>query len=229
MEELFKTVIDSFTFIPPAAPTGLPLPGANIDPAESLARARRILEGLEMPIPAPEGWSIAPCEGMAPMLCIETANSSTAVELALFPMSTHTDFQAHIAAHGLDVATLETDSELYREVAEAVLHDFIAEHLDTIKMDRQITFGDEVIFTPLETQAIDFGGLPGVKYGFVLTGQDGQLREHVIAYATFDRNYLYIINSVYDPAYIPSMPSIEDLLLFEPYLQQIVAALPVAE
>jgi hypothetical protein len=99
--------------------------------------------------------------------------------------------------------------------------------MQVIAADRAFTFGDSVIFTPLDVEDISFGGLPGVQYGFVLNGADGEVRERVIAFATFDAEYLYIINGVYDPNAIPSFPNEEMLLTFAPYLRQIVGQLPV--
>jgi hypothetical protein len=98
-----------------------------------------------------------------------------------------------------------------------------------IAADRAFTFGDSVTFTPLEVEDISFGGLPGVEYGFVLNGADGEVRERVIAFATFDADYLYIINGVYDPNAIPSFPNEEMLLTLAPYLRQIVTQSPVIE
>ena len=215
--------------VPPTTPTGLPLPtpsqGPIVEDRPPHEVARAILDRLPAPLPAPSGWQVALCEGGAPMICIETAEFLAALELSTFAMSTLPDFQTLLARHGLDAQTLDTASELYQQAAVLVLADFVANHFAVIKADRQVTFGEDVVFTPLETRSAQFGSLPGVQYGFVRLGPDGQVAERVVAFAAFDANHLYILNAVYDPAAIPNFPSDEALLSFEPYLDDLVAQL----
>jgi hypothetical protein len=228
MEDLYETVINSFTLVGTGAPISQPGTGPEVDFEAVMMRAREIVEGMATPIPAPDGWRVAPCEGMAPMLCIE-GEEVAAVELGLYPLANHWDFQAFMAEHGIYPETMVSGGEEHRAAAPQVLRTFVEDHMQVIAADRAITFGDSVTFTPLEVEDVAFGGLPGVQYGFVLTGAAGEVRERVIAFATFDAEYLYIINGVYDPNAIPNFPNEEMLLTFEPYMSQIVAQLPVNE
>lgn len=227
MEELYETVINSFAFVGTGAPISQPGAGPEVDFEVVMARAREIIEGVATPIPAPDGWTVAPCEGMAPMLCIKGDDVNTAVELGLYPLAKHWDFQAFMAENGIYPETMESGSEEHRTAAPQVLRTFVEDHMRVIAADRAFTFGDSLTFTPLEVEDISFGGLPGIQYGFVVTGTGGAVQERVIAFAAFDAEYLYIINGVYDPEYIPSFPSEDALLTFAPSLRQIVAQLPV--
>jgi hypothetical protein len=190
-----------------------------------VAVSRRIVESIEAPAPAPPGWQVTPCEGMAPMFCVESDELVGAMELGLFPMESMTDFQATLATHGLSIETMNTESEAYASAAEPLLREFVAAHRAVLEEDRQITFGDRFRFEPLEIQMVQFGQLPGIQHGFMLVDADGQVMERVISFAAFDANYVYVLNAVYDPAAMPNFSSDEALQTLAPYLPQILARL----
>ncbi len=227
--QVLQTVVATLepTSVPAPKPTPAPeSPTDSMPTAEEseqmMVVARALIDSLPQPIPAPEGWTIQPCEGMAPVLCIQTEEGMGASELSAFPLRTLPDFQRALADQGLAFGTIDVESQAYQAGAQLALEEMVENYLEIFAEDRQITY-PHLRFVPLEVEPIQFGELPGLHYGFLLQDEGGTVAERVLAYSAFDDNYYYVITAVYDPAAYWSLPSDEALLSFEPYLRQIVS------
>jgi hypothetical protein len=243
METLYDTVINSFTFISPSAPTGLPVPAQEPtqepapDPAtflptpeeiqQTMALSSYLVEGLPNPLPAPEGWTIQPCEGTAPVLCIETdAGEMGAFSLDAYALRTYPDLYPILAKHGMPFGSINVESQIYQEEARLVLEEMVTGFLASVTEDRNVGHPGW-IFTPLASEPIQVGALPALSYGFVMADKDNIVRERVLAHVVFDESHIYFVVAAYDPAAHWTLPSDEALLTLAPYLRQIVAELPL--
>lgn len=169
---------------------------------------------------APEGWQVQPCEGEAPWLCITNGQDFVGlVELGVYPLDTHPEFQAILADLGL-----EPGVDLQPGDARAALSALAENYLDVIREDREITYPDDP-FIPIGPEPVQVGQLPGVTVGFVRENSAGEVLERYLSYAAFDGHAIYWLTAPYDPANVTTFVSDEALTQFEPYLREIVAAL----
>jgi hypothetical protein len=213
----------AITETPVSPPSGSEVATPAEDP---FVLARRIVEQIGANAPVVDGWQVQPCEGMAPALCVRSGEENVGyAEVNLFPLDTMTDFLSLLAEQGLEINAIDPANALYQQHAVPALREFVANHLATIEEDRQITFGDRLKFSTLATEESNFGPLPGVYYGFLLTDADGKVVERNINFAAFDADYVYIISAFYMPGHESAFASDEALTTFEPLLRQIVAAL----
>jgi hypothetical protein len=222
---------------PTLAPTPEPVAEATPDPthyfptpaeAELMMQlSRYLIDSIPQPIPAPEGWQIRPCEGMAPLLCVETAaGESGLTSVDAFALRTYPDFYPILERHGLPLGSIDVESQAYQEGAPLVLAEIVGESMTSLAADRAMG-RPQLNFIPLEVQPIQFGELPGLQYGFMMTGSDGVVHERVLSHVTFDESHLYFWVAAYDPGAEWALPSDEALLTFEPYLRQFIAGLPL--
>ena len=212
------------TAVPTTSPTQ-PIPTADPNMPWTAANIFNTILG---PAPAPEGWQVQPCEGEAPWLCISDGQETVGlVELAVYPLDGHTEFQAILAELGL-----EPGIELQPDEARAALSALAESYLDIIREDRQITYPDDP-FIPIGPEPVQVGRLPGVAIGFIHENGDRQVVERYLNYTAFDGHTIYWITAPYDPANVTTFVSDEALTQLEPYLREIVAGLmlppPVVE
>ena len=212
------------TAVPTTAPTQ-PIPTA--DPNMPWT-ADNIFNTILGPTPAPEGWQVQPCEGEAPWLCISDGQDIVGyVELIVYPLDTHPDFQAILAELGLEPGT-----ELQPDDARAALAALAQDYLDIIREDRQITYPDDA-FIPVEPEPVQVGQLPGLAFGFVRQNTAGEVQERYLNFNAFDGHVIYWLTAPYDPANVTTFVSDEALTQFEPNLREIIAGLllppPVVE
>ena len=180
------------------------------------------------PAPAPAGWQVQPCEGEAPWLCLLDGQDIVGyVELSVYPLDTHPDFQAILAELGLE-AGLELPPDDTRAALAALAQDY----LDIIREDRQITYPDDT-FIRIEPEPVQVGQLPGLAFGFVRENAAGEVQERYLNFNAFDGRVIYWLTAPYDPANVTTFVSDEALTQFEPHLREIIAGLllppPVVE
>ncbi|HEX6385675.1 MAG TPA: hypothetical protein VF177_13475, partial [Anaerolineae bacterium] len=218
--------------VPATEPTTAELATATVPPAETEApaiptpydgtfwTADNIFNTILGPTPAPEGWQVKPCEGEAPLLCILDGEQTVGlVELNVYPLDTHTDFQAILADLGLEPGT-----ELEPEEARAALADLAEQYFDVIEADRQVTYPDDA-FIHIEPEPVRVGEMPGLAFGFVRENAAGEVQERYLSFNAFDGRVIYWLTAPYDPANITTFVSDEILTQFEPYLRDVVAGL----
>jgi hypothetical protein len=90
---------------------------------------------------APPGWTVEPCEGPAPFLCVSPGDAFPgSVELFQYPLDQHQDAQQWLLEAGLEPGQLLNldDPEQVRR-ARQVLHKLRADRMRVVEEDREIT------------------------------------------------------------------------------------------
>ena len=224
---------------PITAPIPTPVVEATHDPAHyfptpaeqerAMQVAQQLIDSIPQPIAAPEGWQVARCEGVAPLLCLQAATGETgATELGVYPLRTYSDYYPILERNGIPFGTIDVASEAYQVGAPQVLEEIAQENLATFAADRAVGRA-EWHFNVLETKPIRFGVLPGLQYGFTMTDSAGGVQERMLAHVAFDTSHIYFWVTTFDPLAIPGLPTDEMVLAFEPYLLDLLAALPLPQ
>lgn len=210
----------------PAPAATLPAPTATTpEPAPSPENPWLHLLGA---VTAPPGWTVEPCEGPAPFLCVSPENAFPgSVELFQYPLDQHQDAQQWLLEAGLELGQpIDSNDAKQARAARGVLRALMADHMGVVEEDREITYPEGRSFVLLEPEEVQVGRLPGLFYGFAGVEEDGQTYERWLTYAATDGRDFFILTAFYDPSDTPgSMPSDEALLTFAPYLRDIVAGL----
>jgi hypothetical protein len=210
----------------PAPTATAPAPTGMV--AEPRSAAGNPFTGLLGPVSAPPGWTVEPCEGQGPYLCVSPGDGFPgSVELLQRPIDDRENIYQWMMDAGLEPGRpLDVqDPEQVRRARE-VLHTLRADHMGVVEEDRGVTYPEGRSFVLLEPEEVQVGGLPGLFYGFAGVEEDGQAYERWLTYAALDGQNLYLLTAFYDPSDAPgSLPSDEALLTFAPYFRDIVAGL----
>lgn len=209
----------------PTQPTATPFPVLDFEQIQPVLRM--LVENASVPANLPADWLVHPCDGSAAFWCVTLGQDSGSVELLGFPLQTMTEFGAILSTLGLTPTAIDISNDVYQQQAVIALQRFVDDQHAAIREDRQISYGDSARFDPMPTQTIRFGGLPGLRYGFTLTDSNGKVVERVVSYVAFDGTAVYTIGTTYFPAAEWSFSSDEALVAFLPYLDQLVAGLPL--
>jgi len=183
---------------------------------------------------APAGWTVQPCEGEGPLLCImEGEELAGRIELNISHLETLSEFQETLKKQGLTPGSISYQDPEQQQKITAAMRVFVEGYHRVFEQDRAQRYKDEATYTRIETQEAQVGGIPGVRYGFLVTGKDGKVRERWISFAAFDGTLLYLLVPHYDAESFFTFRSNEDLQKFEPYLPKLMAnlrlPLPVQE
>lgn len=133
-----------------------------------------------------DGWTIAACEGDAPLLCV-ASNGDVAgtIESIRFPVASF----AIVDPARDDLANLQ-----------AVAADFTS----SLQADRLVGCGADYGFSALPVVPFSFGGVEGLSYGFVGTNSDGSESETNLQYAMIQGDELVLIAAIaYDQGGCP--------------------------
>ena len=205
-----------------AAPTAIAVPPA---PTPDLT-SDNVFATILGPAAAPPDWRVRPCDGDGPLLCIFAGRELVGrIELSLWHLETHSDFQALLKQQGLTPGAIDYRNPEHAPKIAAAMRGFVDQYHGIFEQDRQTTYGDTRTYTRLETQPAQVGTIPGVRYGFVMTDQAGTVRERWLSFAAFDGTLLYILVPHYDPNSYFSFTSDADLQRFEPFLPHLMAGL----
>lgn len=210
-----------------------PVPSATVPAPTETAPQQPITSGnpfnaLLGSVHAPPGWTVQPCEGQGPFLCVSPGEGFPgSVELLQYPLSQHDAAQEWMAEAGLEVGQpLDLGDPDQVEGAREVLYALQAHHMGIVEDDRAVTYPEGRSFVLVQPEEVMVGRLPGLFYGFAGIEEDGQTYERWLTYATMDGKDFYFLTAFYDPGDTPgSLPSDESLLTFEPYLRDIIAGL----
>lgn len=183
---------------------------------------------------APAGWTVQPCEGEGPLLCIMEGNELVGrIELNVTHLETRPDFQETLKKQGLTPTSIDYKNPEHAQKIAAAMRVFVEDYHGVFEQDRAQRYKDEATYTRMETQDAQVGVMPGVRYGFTVTDKDQKVLERWISFAAFDGTLFYILVPHYDPDSFFSFKSDEDLREFEPYLPKLMAnlrlPLPVQE
>lgn len=214
---------------PLATATELPPTGAPPEPEPISGNPFTALLG---PVTAPSGWTVEPCEGQGPFLCVSTGEAFPgSVELLHFTIDQRQDVAQWMMDAGLEPGQpIDLDDPGQARRAREALHSLRTDHMGVVEEDRGITYPAGRSFVLLDPEEVQVGRLPGLFYGFAGVDEDGQTYERWLTYAALDGENLYILTAFYDPSDTPgSLPSDEALLAFAPHLRDIVAGLRLPE
>ena len=216
------TALPSVQPTPPAAPTATVVPPAPTPDRTS----DNVFATILGPAAAPPDWSVRPCEGNGPLLCILAGTEVVGhIELSIWHLETYPALQALLTQHGLTPGAIDARNPEHAPKIAAAMPGFVDQTHAVIERDRQTTYGDTRIYTRLATQTAQVGTLPGVRYGQLLTDQAGTVRERYLSFAAFDGTLLYLLVPHYDPNSYFSFRSDDDLQRVEPYLPALLAGL----
>ncbi|MBW4509402.1 MAG: hypothetical protein KME64_23190 [Scytonematopsis contorta HA4267-MV1] len=174
----------------------------------------------------PTGWSVAPCEGNIPLLCVESSGQRLGtVELGIYSIEKQPNFQKILKKAGVPSGS-PVDYEKYQPQVSKALNEWVTDNYATLSKERQNSYGKQVTFSAYPIQKIPVGKLQGVRYGFAGVKQQGGVQEQHFSYAAFDGKALYVISTAFDGASTTGkFEKLENLTTFEPYLSAIVAQL----
>ena len=159
-----------------------------------------------------DGWTVARCEGEAPILCVERDGEIAGLVEAI--------------SHPVDEVGESVDpSESLQVLADGFVESMTA--------DRAVGCGPDYVVEPLPVEDVSVGGLPGVRFGYSGLLADGTLSELVVHHATIDGDRAVVLAA---PAYAADgcpgrdeLPSFHpaDLASLVPELGAIVAVSPL--
>jgi hypothetical protein len=161
------------------------------------------------------GWTVSHCEGSAPLLCVARDGDVIGV-IERFIADPHT----------YTVYDSEVDDALN---LRAIATDFI----DAFIADRAAGCGQDYVLEPLEPETFEWGGTPGLAYGFRGTAADGTPSEYQLQYSTISHGRLILlVASAYDEGGCPGKDDLTsfgtaDLEAFEPHLETLLANSPL--
>lgn len=175
-----------------------------------LDAARQLIEALAPS--APDGWTVAPCEGSAPILCITTDDGAYGyAEMLVMP-----------------IETLGAESPIHVGDSADVLEALMSDHLESVTADRLAVNSADVI-TPLPYVAARMGNLPALTSGFTRSDASDVVQERYLYVIAYDTRNLYWFTTSYDPASISTFDSDATLSAFAPYFQMMPASLPLGK
>ncbi|MBD2155295.1 hypothetical protein [Leptolyngbya sp. FACHB-16] len=159
---------------------------------------------------APEGWRVEPCVNPT-LLCVYEGDEIVGtVELFTEPVEGSQFGNILAEEGGQPIPALRRWIEL---------------HYETIRSDRQIGM-PTTRFTSEPPEETAVGNLPGLRYGFTTTHENGALIDRSIGYMATDGTTLYVIATgmiSQDPA--GSFSSQEKTQQFLPHLAKIISGL----
>lgn len=139
------------------------------------------------------GWTVARCQGDAPLLCFERDGEVAGLVEAI--------------SHPVDEVGESLDpSESLQVLADGFVESMAA--------DRAVGCGPDYVVEPLPVEDVSVGGLPGLRFGYSGLLADGTLSELVVHHATIDGDRVVVLAA---PAYAADgCPGRDELPSFHP-------------
>ncbi len=161
------------------------------------------------------GWTVAACEGDAPLLCVARDGAPVGVvEAAAYPLAS---FPLLDPGAG-DAANLR-----------AIAADFV----EAMRADRAAGCGTDYGFEPIEPEPFELGDAAGLAYGFTGTRADGAPSELNLQYTAIESGRIVSIVAIaYDEGGCPGRDDLSSfdsatLAAFRPHLEAILHATPL--
>ena len=186
----------------------------------------------------PPGWKINPCkQNNSSLLCVSgNGKPLGTVEIKILPLETQTDFQKMLFDAGiLPNSSVNYQSPKYSIQVATALNLWVTNRYIDLAENSKYAYADKlktaktadaILFSPYPLQKAQVGKLEGVRYGFAGLKQKGGVYEQHTGYVAFDGKVLYLINTGFAPDLTTSkFENLENLSVFEPYLNAIVANL----
>lgn len=216
-------------------PTATPTPTTTLVSAKS--NQANIWSNLVQDTPLPPTWKINPCENNNSLLCV-SANEKLlgTVEIGILPLETQPNFQKILLNTGIAANTnVDYRNPKYITQVTTALNSWVKNHYGVLAKSRKYTYDDKLkmaktadgnLFSPYPLEQARVGELEGIRYGFAGIKQKGGVSEQHIGYVAFDGKALYLINTGFNPALSTGkFETLENLSLFQPYLNAVVANL----
>ncbi|MBW4614222.1 MAG: hypothetical protein KME21_13310 [Desmonostoc vinosum HA7617-LM4] len=204
-------------------PTGATRPNSN---QENIWQ--KILGNTDVPT----GWQAVPCKGNAPLLCV-TSNKELlgTVEIEIYPLANNQDFQKKLTSTGISPGSqVDFQNSKYQTQVIKALKAWVADYYTSLAKDRQSKYGTQIVLTTFPQQTVTIGKLPGIRYGFAGLKRQGGIQEQYIGHVTFDGTALYVITTAFNSSSATGkFEKLENLAVFQPYLNAIAADLRLAK
>ncbi len=162
-----------------------------------------------------DGWTVAACEGDAPLLCVSRDGV----------------VQGGVEASAYDLASIPNiDPE---DDVDAQLRALVEGFTEAIGSDRAEGCGPDYVFEPIAPTPFVLANLPGTAYGFVGTMPDGRPSELNLQYATIVEDQIVTIVAIaYDEGGCPGRDDLggftsATLAEFKPYLEEMLNESPL--
>lgn len=216
--------------MPPTEPPATSEPENLPPPDPSMLGQRNLFALLVGDTFAPEGWSVEPCEGDAPMLCVrnEAGGVVGGTALSIYEIETLPDFQRMLDEAGVESRPVNVSDAAERAALIEALNAFVEGYHAIIGADREAEYGDRVSYEELPTEEVSFGALPALRYGFAGVAEDGSVFERWVSIVAFDGDLMYILVAFFRPDETPGQFfTDEDLTAFLPHLDTLAAGMRV--
>ncbi|MEB3218799.1 MAG: hypothetical protein VKN72_21535 [Nostocales cyanobacterium 94392] len=192
--------------------------------------------------PLPPGWKINPCkQNNSSLLCVSgNGKALGTVEIKILPLEGQANFQKMLLDAGIPLnSNVNYQSPKYTIQVATALNLWVTNHYTELAKSRKYAYtdklktaktADNILFSPYPLQKAQVGKLEGVRYGFAGLKQKGGVYEQHTGYVAFDGKALYLINTAFAPDLKTSkFENLENLSVFEPYLNAIVANLKLPD
>jgi hypothetical protein len=202
-------------------------PTVQVSAANSQATQGNIWKTVLGKTSAPSGWSVSPCEGTAPLLCVSSQEKVLGtVEMGVYPLDQIPNFQKMLAKVGISAnSKIDYQDPKNQNQVTSALKIWTSEYYNALAQDRKIEYGSKITFSSQPPQTLQVGQLKGVSYGFAGRKKQGGLHEEHHGYVAFDGKTLYVITTAFDTASTTGkFDNLENLRNFEPHLPVIVQA-----
>ena len=176
---------------------------------------------------APPEWQVAACKANASLLCVSSKGKLLGtVEMGVYPLGQQSDFQKMLESAGIPLdGNQDYQSQKYQSQISTALKAWITDRYMVLSKDGQVSYGNNVTFSPEPLQNALVGKLRGMHYGFEEKQQD-EVKEKRTGYVAFDGTALYVITTAFDSTQrTGKFETLEGLENFEPQLSAIVADL----
>ncbi|MUG95430.1 hypothetical protein F7734_24935 [Scytonema sp. UIC 10036] len=174
---------------------------------------------------APSGWSVSPCEGTAPLLCVSSQEKVLGtVEMGVYPLDKLPNFQKMLVQVGIPAnSKIDYQDPKNQNQVTSALKLWTSEHYSVLAKDRKGEYSNKITFSSQPPQTVQVGKLKGVYYGFAGLKKQGGSHEEHRGYVAFDGKALYVITTAFDTASATGkFDKVENFRNFEPHMPVIV-------
>jgi hypothetical protein len=189
----------------------------------------------------PAGWEIAPCQDKDSLLCV-SANGKLlgTVGMEILPLKTQPNFQKMLLNTGIPIdKNINYRSPKYITQVTTALNTWVKERYGVLAKSGKYVYDDNlktaktidgILFSAYPPQPARVGKLQGIRYGFVGLKEKGGVGEQHTSYVAFDGEALYLINTAFNPtSSVAKFEELENLSVFQPYLNAVVANLKLPD
>lgn len=211
----------------PSNAGGRSTPPQPSTPNLALITENNIWQTILKPVPLPAPWSVKPCEGNAPLLCVFNADRWVGtIELAIYTLESLPDFQQMLRSAGLSSGQVTLSNPTHQAQIFTALRAWVSDYYGFFSKNRESEYGANVTFLSQMPLEVSVGDLAGLSYGFSGVESIGGIRESHVGFVAFDGKALYVITSAFDPlSETGAFETLSDFQGFEPYFSTLIGSL----